>query len=263
MKLLAVDIGNSNLVLGLYDDQKLQKSWRIESRLGATADEYYIVIKALLHNFGNPDAAVFCSVVPEISRQLINCFKLLAIKSVLEVTNSSDLGMPILIDNPTELGADRLVNAYGAYLKHKKALIIVDFGTATTFDIVNDKGQYLGGIISCGIKLSLDALVENTALLPNIKLELPNKLIGKNTVESMQSGIIYGYGYMCEGLLKAIKKELGLNPIVIATGGLANIMHNISLNRMFEEKLTEEINIVDEDITLWSLLQIYQKLSNN
>lgn len=253
--LIVADIGNTNIVIGVYQNRQLKKVWRISTNQALTADEYYLTIKALLakHLTDKPTAALVCSVVPSVTDNILNSLKQVGCNKVYELKEAKKIGINIKIDNPQELGMDRLVNAYAAFLKYKKPLIVIDYGTATTFDVVNCQGEYIGGIISTGLKLSLKALVENTAKLPTISLTAPKSVIGKNTVNSMQSGLMFGYAAMCDGMVEKINKELSKKLLVIATGGLAKIMH----------KLSNRVDYLEEDLTINGLEKIYYQLFSN
>ena len=253
--LIVVDIGNTNIVMGVYQNKELKKIWRIETLHAYIADEFYLTVKSLISKnlTKKPTAALICSVVPDITKNVITGIKKIGCDKIFELTDVHKIGMRIKIDNPQELGMDRLVNAYAAFLKYKTSLIVIDYGTATTFDIVNSSGEYIGGVISAGLKLSLKALVENTAKLTMIPLEAPKSVIGKNTVNSMQSGLMLGYALMCDGLVDKITSEIKDKPLVVVTGGLAKIMHTL-INR---------IDHLEEDLTIWGLKEIYYRFFAN
>lgn len=226
--LLTVDIGNTNIFLGVFEGENLLKDWRIRTVEGKTSDEYGIIIKKLLAedeiDFTAIDKAIIASVVPSLEDTLkatvTKYFKI----TPLVVGAGIKTGIPILTDNPKEVGADRIVNAVGAFGKHKKELIIIDFGTAITFDYVTKSGEYKGGLIAPGMGISTDALFQKTAKLPRVEVEKPKNIIGKNTVESLKSGIFYGYLSMIEGIINRISSETKSKPFVIATGGHAEII---------------------------------------
>jgi type III pantothenate kinase len=251
--LLVVDIGNTNIVFGVYDDSNLINHWRLSTAIQKTVDEYAILLNSLLYiekiKLSEIDSVIISCVVPPllIPFELV-CKKYVGIKPLI-VGPGIKTGMPILYENPQEVGADRIVNAIAAYEKHKTALIIVDFGTATTFDYVTQKGEYVGGAIAPGIMISLDALFERASKLPRVELIRPKSIIGKNTVHAMQAGITYGYVSLVDGIVNKIKEEVKTNPYVIATGGLAGLIY----------KDSGTIDEVDEFLTLKGLKMIYDK----
>ncbi|MGI9553455.1 MAG: type III pantothenate kinase, partial [Thermodesulfobacteriota bacterium] len=206
--LLAIDIGNSNIVAGIYKNDDLLSTLRINTDKNKSSKEYASLFSDLLETDGismnSLDSSIISCVVPQLndvlSETLTNYFN----TEPLMVSSGIKTGMPILYDNPEEVGADRIVNSVAAYQKYKKSLIVVDFGTATTFDCISEEGEYLGGIISPGITISSNALFTEASKLPRVELIKPKKVIGKNTVESMQSGIILGYAAMVDGLIDKI-----------------------------------------------------------
>lgn len=221
--LLAIDIGNTHIVIGIFDNEKLLGSWRLSSSISRTEDESYLVIKLLLDQInaspGKISGVVISSVVPNFT----NIYKMLAVKyfkkEPIIVSANLKLGIKVLYQTPSAVGADRLCNAVAAYNKYGGPCVIIDFGTATTFDIVSKKGEYLGGIIYPGIETASVELHRRAAQLPKIELKFPENIIGRNTIESMQAGIMYGALDAMEGLIKRIEKELGHKVTVIATGG--------------------------------------------
>lgn len=250
--ILVFDVGNTNIVMGAYQDSRLLKHWRIRTDNQRTCDEYGVLIKSLFDYDGLDLAAVeavaISSVVPSLTMEMewmadkyFSCRPLL-------VGPGIKTGLAIKYDNPREVGADRVVNAVAAYHKYGGNLIIIDFGTATTFCVVNEKGEYLGGAIAPGIKISMEALFARAAKLPRVELVRPRSLIGRNTVASMQAGIVYGFVGQVEGIINRMKKELGINPRVIATGGLAGVI----------ARETDAIEVVDEFLTLDGLRIIYE-----
>lgn len=251
--LLVVDIGNTNIVFGVYDNGTLVNHWRLSTSLQKTVDEYAILLNSLLYiekiKLSQIDSAIVSCVVPPLLIPFeIICRKYIGIRPII-VEPGIKTGMPISYENPSELGADRIVNAIAGYEKHKKALIIVDFGTATTFDYITPKGEYAGGSIAPGIMISLEALFERASKLPRVELVQPKTLVGKNTVHAMQAGITYGYISLVDGIVRRIKDEVKTNPYVIATGGLAGLISRGS----------ETINEVDEFLTLQGLKILYEK----
>lgn len=250
--ILVFDVGNTNMVIGVFDQDQLLTHWRIRTDNQRTADEYGVIINALFnyHNLqgSNIRAAIISSVVPSLNVELEwMCQRYFNCKPLL-VGPGTKTGLAIKYDNPREVGADRVVNAVAAYHKYGGPLIIVDFGTATTFCVVSKAGEYLGGAIAPGIKISTDALVTRASKLPRVELALPKSMIGKNTVMSMQVGIMYGFVGQVEGIINRMKKEIGEDIRVIATGGLAALIAGE----------TDSIDEVDEFLTLDGLRLIYE-----
>ncbi|MCX7965358.1 MAG: type III pantothenate kinase [Syntrophorhabdaceae bacterium] len=251
--LLVIDIGNTNIVFGVYNNSELINHWRLSTAIQKTVDEYAILINSLLYiekiRLNEIDSAIISCVVPPLLIPFeILCRKYIGIKPII-VEPGIKTGMPILYENPSELGADRIVNAVAGYDKHKRALIIVDFGTATTFDYITEKGEYVGGAIVPGIMISLEALFERASKLPRVELVKPKSIIGKQTVHAMQAGIIYGYSSLVDGVVKKMKQEVKTDPYVIATGGLSSLIF----------KNSETINEIDEFLTLKGLKILYEK----
>ena len=224
--LFVVDIGNTQTVLGVFKGDHLVRDWRVGTDKSKTADEYGILIQNLfsavdlmLHEL---KAVAISSVVPSLAQTFEEfCWKYLRLRPLM-IGPGVKTGMPILMDNPKELGADRIVNAVAAYHQLQKACIVVDFGTATTFDCVSARGEYLGGVIVPGIGISMEALFQNASKLPRVEIVRPRNVIGKNTVHSMQSGILFGYVSLVDGMVARIREEMGEpDAAVIATGGLA------------------------------------------
>ena len=249
--LLAIDVGNTDTVLGLYDGDELIHDWRIRTVVDHTVDEYGMLLLNLyklqrVSSRVTKDIIVSCVVPPMLNILEPVCRKYFAINPLI-VGPGIKTGMPIFYDNPREVGADRIVNAVAAYEKHGRALIIVDFGTATTFDYVSGKGEYMGGCISPGIMVSSEALFARAAKLPRVELSKPRSIIGKDTVSSMQAGIVYGYASLVDGIVERMKAEVKSDPLVVATGGLAKII----------APETKTIAVVDEMLTLEGLRIIY------
>jgi type III pantothenate kinase len=226
--LLALDVGNTNVVLGLFSGRDLRHHWRIATRREGTSDEYSMLIEGLfsLEHVQRREvrAAVISSVVPSLQATLKEMVEKSFGVTPLLIEPGIKTGMPILYDNPKEVGADRIVNAVAAIERYGKPAIVVDFGTATTFDVISERGEYLGGAIAPGISISAEALFRCAAKLPRIDIARPKEAIGKSTITSMQSGLYYGYLSLVEGMLARIKAEMGLSPIVVATGGLAHLI---------------------------------------
>lgn len=251
--LLVVDVGNTNIVYGLFRGTELVHQFRVESGRGRTADEYAVTLRQLLamHNIeaSAVKAAIVASVVPALTDPMIALVRRAFGHEALVVGPGIKSGMPILYENPREVGADRIVNAVAAYDVTKGPVIVVDFGTATTFDCVTPKGEYLGGVIAPGIQISADALFSRAAKLPRVEVAKPAKVVGRNTLHSMQSGIVYGYVGLVDGLIDRLNEELGYESKVIATGGLANMI--APLSRTIEQ--------VDDILTLTGLRLIFER----
>lgn len=252
--LMVLDVGNTNIVLGIYDGKKLLTSWRLATNRDKTMDEMGILVLDLFRH-GNISAKdikgiILSSVVPSMMGAIeAMCKKYFNITPLI-VGPGIKTGMNILYENPREVGADRIVNAIAAYEVYKSAMVIIDFGTATTFCAVSSEGEYLGGAISTGVKISTEALFQHAAKLPRIELVQPANVIGKNTVESMQAGIIYGYIGQVDYIVDRMKKEMKTDKIkVIATGGFAKII----------AKGSKTIDEVNENLTLEGLRIIYDR----
>ncbi len=232
--LLAVDIGNTNTVIGLFEGTALRAHFRLETRRGATGDDYAALVSGLFALQGLPfkgaggaggiEAGIIATVVPTLLRPFEEFFRRhLGIEPIV-VGPGTRTGMPVLYDNPREVGADRIVNAVAAYERHRQGCLIVDFGTATTLDVVTPRGEYLGGTIAPGIGISAEALYRAAAKLPRVEIVKPRSVIGKNTVASMQAGLFYGYAGLVDGLVARMRAELDFPVRVIATGGLAALL---------------------------------------
>jgi type III pantothenate kinase len=252
--LMVLDVGNTHMVLGVFQNDELLQEWRIHTNPGITEDEFYVTLANLFstRKISESDIkkVVISSVVPPMMRMLDSfCRKYLSCTPIWIDANKVD--MPILYTNPAEVGADRLVNAVAAYDKYHSSLIVIDFGTATTFDVISEKGEYLGGAISPGIGIAAEALFQRASKLPRVDLiQPPETVIGKDTAASMKSGIIYGYAELVDGMVRRIKKEMKGSPKVIATGGLAPLMQHVS----------QTIESVDQGLTLEGLRIISKKV---
>ncbi|MEE2756624.1 MAG: type III pantothenate kinase [Myxococcota bacterium] len=250
--LLAIDVGNTHTVLGVWDEDKLAAHWRVTTRSERTSDEMSVLIQSL---FGTSlaiskddiSAAIVSSVVPSMTRTMVNMAKALFDVDCLVVGPGLKTGMPIRYEDPREVGADRIVNAVAAYNRWSSGLVIVDFGTATTFDVVSPDGAYLGGSICPGIGISSQALFDHAARLPRVDFVRPDHVVGRNTVASIQSGLVFGYVGLVEGLIKRIKEAVDFEFRVIATGGLATQI----------ARETVAITQVDADLTLDGLRILY------
>ncbi len=251
--LLAIDAGNTNIVFGIYDGDEQRGRWRAETRAGRTADEYAVWLNQLLvHDGIEPrciGASIIASVVPETVFHLRSLCQTYYGCEPLIVGENAPIGVEITIDNPQEVGADRLVNAVAAHSRYPGALVVIDFGTATTFDVVDSSGAYRGGVIAPGVNLSLEALHMAAAQLPRIAPKRPRAVIGTGTIPAMQSGVYWGYVGLIEGLVARIRQEFAEPMTVIATGGLAPLFH----------AATTVIEHVDADLTMRGLLEIYRR----
>lgn len=255
--LLAIDVGNTNIVFGVYEGNKLINDWRISTDRNKTSDEYGILFEQILKYHGlypkDVDDVIISSVVPPIMHTLITMSIKYFGKKPMLIEPGIKTGINIKYDDPRELGADRIVNAVAAYSKYGGPLIIVDFGTAITFCVISKNGDYLGGAIAPGIKISSEALFSRTSKLPKVELVKPKNVIGKNTVNSIQSGLIYGYvglvDYIIERIMEEIKDQEGVVENIIATGGFASLIGTES----------RYINRIDKLLTLEGLRIIYEK----
>jgi len=253
----ALDIGNSNIKCGLFEGRKLRHSWRMTTSLERTADEYGIRIMAFLNHLDlSPDdieGIIISSVIPSINYKMQHMCATDFGKKAMVVGPGVKTGINILYDNPRELGADRIVGAIAAYHLYGGPIIIVDFGTATTFGAVSESGDFLGGAICPGLKISAEALTINAAKLPRVELLKPDTAIEKSTVTGMQAGIFYGYVGQVDYIIRKFKAEMGGSPKVIATGGLSRLVAQDS----------EEIEEIDSLLTLTGLNIVYNKNKRN
>jgi type III pantothenate kinase len=256
--LLAIDVGNTNIVFGVFDGDRLIESWRLATLRERTADEIGIWVGQLFqHRAIDVDlihGIVIASVVPPLTGTLMMMARRYFGMTPLNVDNTVDTGMPLLYKHPAEIGADRIVNAMAAHQIYGRGhpglpLIVLDFGTATTFDVVSAKGEYLGGVICPGVQISADALFQRAARLPRVEVRKPCEVIGTTTVGAMESGLYYGYVGLVEGLVRRIARELGGRAVCVATGGLADVMSS-------EVDLIEHI---DPDLTLQGLRMVWER----
>lgn len=251
--LLAIDIGNSHTVIGLFTEGTLTKSWRIQTDRKATADEIAATVSTLFTLDGckldTLTGLIVSSVVPQLKSRWLTCSLRLGLQPIF-VDNTTDCGVKILLDNPSEVGADRIVNAVAGLSKYSGPLIIIDFGTAITFDCVSERGEYLGGAITPGLAIALEALGDKTAKLPRVDINVPPPPpIGTTTVSAIQSGILYGYGGLVDGLVNKLKGEFSSAPKVLATGGMAQLI----------EPYAKTIQHLEPILTLEGLSLIYQR----
>ena len=253
--LLVVDAGNTQTHFGTFDGERLVEHWRFATVRTSTADELGAALRNLLELRGvgmaDLDASIVSSTVPELGPEWAEMARRYLGHEMLVVGPGIKTGMPLRYDNPREIGADRLVNAVAAYEKTKGACIVVDFGTAITYDPVSADGEYLGGIISPGVEISLEALYARAAKLPKVDIAAPRQLIGKSTIEAIRSGIVYGFAGQVDGIVKRLRAELGEETETIATGGLAE--HIVPF--------TETIDEVDDLLTLTGLRILYERNS--
>ena len=252
--ILVCDVGNTNIVLGVYENEKILRAWRISTDRNKTSDEYGVSIKQLFEyenlDIDNIDSILISSVVPTIMHALENMSRRYFKKEPVIIGPGIKTGINIKYDNPKEVGADRIVNAVAAFEKFGGPIIIVDFGTATTFCAISESGDYLGGVISPGIIISSEALFQKASKLPRVELIKPEKVLNKNTINSMQAGIIYGYVGMVDYLIEKMEDELGVkSKEVIATGGLSSVIASES------KKITK----IEKMLTLEGLRLIYEK----
>ena len=249
--LLAIDVGNTSIIFGVFDGDKLKTTLRITTGVHRMPDEYAALMLYLLERHSITASqitdAVLCSVVPPLVTNFEEVCKRYFKISLLAVEAGVKTGVRICMDNPREVGADRIVNAVAAHKLYKGQVIVIDLGTATTFDAVSEDGDYLGGAIAPGIVIATEALFTRTAALPRVDLTRPKKAIGTNTVDAMQSGIVFGYVGLIEGIVNRIKQELGGKTKVVATGGYSELL----------AKETSAIDVVNPDLTLIGLRLIY------
>ena len=251
--LLVLDTGNTNIVLGVYEGTELKHHWRMETYRQKTEDEYAMQVKALFSHVGleftDITGIIISSVVPPVMFPLEQMCKKYFNQEPVIVGPGVKTGLNIKYENPREVGADRIVNAVAAIHEYGSPLIIVDFGTATTYCYVNEHAEYMGGAIAPGINISMEALFDRASKLPRVELTRPEHVVGKNTVSAMQAGILYGYVGQVEGLVGRMKAESKKVPTVIATGGLAPLIG----------KETDVIDVVDDYLTLKGLKLIHER----
>ncbi len=253
LSLLAIDVGNTHTVLGIYRGDELVAHWRVETAEERTADELAVMLRGLMEldgfTWGQIGAGIVSSVVPPAIDAITRLFDRHLRVPVLVVGPGIKTGMPILYENPREVGADRIVNAVAAFERVGGGCIVVDFGTATTWDVVTPRGEYLGGVIAPGIGISAEALYQHASKLPRVEIARPPRVIGRNTVASMQAGLLYGYAGMVDAVAGRIRGELDFEPVCVATGGLAELIARES----------RAIEISDPMLTLRGLKVLFER----
>lgn len=255
--LLAIDAGNTNIVFAVYDGERRIGMWRCQTEATRTADEYTAFLAQLFPaadlRFEDITASIISSVVPDANIHLRRlCEKTFGCEARFVGVDDVRFNLKINLNKPEELGADRIVNAVAVITHHHYPAVVVDFGTATTFDVINERGEYCGGAICTGVNLSMDALHRAAAKLPKIGVKKPENVIGRDTIGAMQSGVYWGYVSMVEGMIERIATELGAAPYVIATGGLSSLFADG----------TDKINLIDEELTLRGLVAIHHHNQN-
>lgn len=252
--LLVVDIGNTNITYGIFNEDQLKGNFRINTKTVRTSDEYGILLVDLLRSrgvsIGNIEGVIISSVVPNVMHSFENAIKKYLDLNPVIVGVGTKTGLNISTANPSEIGADRIVDAVAAYELYGGPIIVIDYGTATTYDVIDKKGTFLAGITSPGIRISANALWRDTAKLPEVEIKKPDSILAKDTITSMQAGLVYGYIGQTEYIIKKIKEEMNMDDIkVVATGGLGKIISDE----------TQEIHVYDVDLTLKGLRLIYEK----
>lgn len=251
--LLVIEVGNTNTKIGVYEGPRLLTSWRLTTRREQTADEYGVLIETLLRTRGLQATQIagvaISNVVPPVQQTLEWMTEKYFNVTPFTVEPAADAGMPLMIDNPRELGSDRVVKSVAAIAIYGPPLIVIDFGTATTFDCVNARGEFIGGAISPGITTAMDALIQRAARLYRVELVRPKEAIGRNTVTNIQSGMVYGYAGLADGIVDRMKQEMGDDTKVIATGGHAALIAEVA----------RSVQHVNEDLGLEGLRMLYER----
>lgn len=254
--IVAIDIGNTNITIAFIKNNEITHSYRLTTKLQRTSDEFGQLFKSFLnetpYSIDEIEDVVISSVVPKIMHSFNNAVRKYLKKEPLHITPSMDSGIPIAIPDPSCVGADRIVDAAGAYYTYGGPCLVLDFGTASTFDYINEKGEFMYGITAPGLEITSQALSNMAAQLPDIEIKKPQSILATDTISSMQSGVVYGYIGLTEKIISQIKKELGTPMKVIATGGLG---------RMISEEV-QEIDIYDKDLTFKGLLYIYHRMKH-
>lgn len=253
--LLVIDVGNTNIVMGVFDGDQLRAHWRIRTERNTTEDEFNVLAAGLFNRSGLDFKQIKKTVISSVVPPMVNILDAFVHKYLGHAPHWIDArsyaAMPILYSNPNEVGADRIVNAVAAFHRYKSALIVIDFGTATTFDVITQKGEYLGGAICPGIGISAEALFARASKLPRVEIfKAPASVVGKDTIGSMQSGIIFGYAGLVDGMVQRIRAEQNTHSKVVATGGLAPLIQNVATT----------IEVVAPDLTLEGLKIISDSL---
>jgi len=251
--ILVVDIGNTNIVFGLYSGDDLIGSLRVQTDKNLSSKDYADKLQDFIHikerNIRDVKGSIISSVVPEIDDSIKEACRTCVGKEPVLVSPEIDMGMKICYENPGQMGTDRIVNSIAAFEKYKQAVIVIDFGTATTFDYVSAEGEYRGGVIAPGMKISAEALFEKASKLPRVELKPPEKVICTDTVTNMQAGIVFGYAGLVDGIVSRIKNESISEPYVVATGGLASVVFPHA----------DTIDEVYENLTLYGLKIIFER----
>ncbi len=251
--ILAVDIGNTNIMIGVIDSKKTYFVERLTTTIGKTTLEYAITLKSILEIYHiepkHLEGAIVSSVVPPLNRTIVAAIQKITGITAKIVGSGMKTGLNILMDNPRSVGSDMIVNSIGALTEHEPPLIIIEMGTATTMSVIDKNGRYIGGAILPGLRVSMDSLSSSTAQLPRISLDTPKKVIGKNTTDCMRSGIIYGNASMIDGMLTRIEDELGQPATIIATGGIAKVILPLCSHEI----------IYDGELLMKGLLTLYEK----
>jgi len=251
--LLVVDLGNTNVVLGLYEGEQLAQTFRVATVRSRTADEYAVLLRQLLSlrevRQDSVTGAIIASVVPQLTDVMVSAIRQAVGREPLIVGPGVETGISVQYDAPQDVGADRIVDAVAAFARYRSGVIVVDFGTATTFNCVSPRAEYLGGVIVPGVKVSLEGLMQSAAKLRPVELSAPPSVLGRNTTHAIQSGAIHGYAAMVDGLVERLRRELGFPCRVIATGGLASLIG----------PHTQHIEQLDPNLTLDGLRLIYER----
>ncbi len=254
--LVAVDIGNTNITLAVFDGEDIKGSYRLTTKMTRTSDEYGFMLLSFLNasniQVSDIEDVIVSTVVPKIMHSFNNAIYKYLKKTPITVGPGIKTGISIKTENPAGVGADRIVDAAGAYYIYGGPCLVIDFGTATTFDYINEKGEFLYGVTAPGLEITSQALSNMAAQLPEIAIKKPDTILAKNTIQSMQAGVVYGYIGLTEYIIRQMKKEIGVPMHVIATGGLGRSI----------SKETEEIEVYDADLTFKGLKLIYQRQLN-
>lgn len=252
---LAIDIGNTNIVLGVFNGDELVTSLRMFTRKDALADEYSVLFNDMLRLNGvepsDIDGCVISSVVPKLTNRIADAVEKISASKPVIVAAGVKTGINILIDNPAQLGSDMVANAAGAISRYKLPVIVIDLGTAMTFSVIDEAHTFHGGVITAGVRTALDGLTERTSQLPDISIEAPASVVGKNTVDSMKSGIVFGAASLIDGMIERISDEFGRDFTVVATGGMSSYIVPQCKNQI----------AIDPDLMLYGLLEIHKRNS--